>query len=140
MRPPAYQIAIVVALLVGIVIAALLVTRKVGKSLDSFLAERGLAKAGDCPAIQIDGRALEGVSCYRGAIAPSRPGVFFIGHFKQVGGYRRYLGVQLASAPASFGSLPPAYSHNDGGVTTIAWIMNATRDNAERVLDVVAQP
>lgn len=140
MRPPAYQIAIVVGLMIAAVIVALVVSRKVSKSVDSFLAERGLAKATDCPAILIDGRALEDVHCYRGPVAPNRTGILFVGHFKQPGGYRRYVGVELAGAldGAVLAKYAPAYSHTDGGTTTVAWIMNETKSNAERVLAMIA--
>ena len=137
-RPPAYQIAIVVGLIIAVVIVALIVTRKVSKSLDTFLAERGLVKLAECPAIRIDGHDLEDMRCYRAALTPSRTGVLFFAHVKRPAGYRRYIGVQLPGAldAAVLAKHAPAYSHADGGITTVAWLMNETRENAERVLAI----
>jgi hypothetical protein len=134
-RPPVYQIAIVVGLMIAVLVVVLIVTRKVSRNVDSYLAEHGLAKASDCPVITIDDRQLEGVHCYRGNFAPNRAGVLFVGHFKNVGGYKRYIGVQVAGDDAWHArlKLQPAYADH----ATVAWIMNETRDNAEQVVTAV---
>lgn len=138
--------AVGIAVVVVAVVVLLVVSRRARRELDTYLGDHGFAADSACHAVVLNGRPLQGVTCYRGAVAPGVTGQLFVGFIavpSKRGINTRYLGVAFApprpvdDAWLARFSDATAYRASDNTIV-IAWPLLDTPDNAAHVLDEVA--